>query len=71
MSKNDFMVLAVLGKGGFGEVYLARKKDTGEVLALKKMPKSHFTDSSTLVKVFSPFFIYSYSFTSSKEKEKS
>ena len=51
MSKNDFMVLAVLGKGGFGEVYLFRNKDTGEVLALKKMPKSHFMDAGTLVKV--------------------
>ncbi len=55
MSKNDFMLLAILGKGGFGEVYLCRKRDTGEVLALKKMPKSLFTQQNDLLKV-SPFF---------------
>lgn len=40
MSKNDFELLAILGKGGFGEVYLARKRDTAEILALKKIPKA-------------------------------
>lgn len=43
MSKNDFELLAILGKGGFGEVYLSRKRDTGEILALKKIPKTRYT----------------------------
>ena len=39
MSKDDFMILAVLGKGGFGEVYLSRKLDTGEVhLSILPLP---------------------------------
>eukprot|EP01124_Arcella_intermedia_P019699 TRINITY_DN2700_c0_g1_i2.p1 TRINITY_DN2700_c0_g1~~TRINITY_DN2700_c0_g1_i2.p1 ORF type:complete len:554 (-),score=108.40 TRINITY_DN2700_c0_g1_i2:624-2285(-) len=42
MSINDFVVLGILGRGGFGEVFLSRKKDTGEVLALKKLAKKHF-----------------------------
>lgn len=41
MSKNDFMILAILGKGGFGEVYLSRKRDTGEVLVLLFTPSSY------------------------------
>ena len=28
-----------VGQGGYGEVYLARKRDTGEICALKKMRK--------------------------------
>ena len=34
---NDFSVLSQIGQGGYGQVFLARKKDTGEVVALKKM----------------------------------
>lgn len=40
MSLADFDVLRVIGRGAFGEVMLARKKDTGEVLAVKKLIKS-------------------------------
>jgi cell cycle protein kinase DBF2 len=31
--------MAQVGQGGYGEVYLARKQETGEVCALKKMRK--------------------------------
>lgn len=34
---NDFSVLSQIGQGGYGQVFLARKKDTGEIVALKKM----------------------------------
>jgi hypothetical protein len=44
MSIKDFTLLALLGKGGYGEVYLARKMDTGEIVALKRMKKSRFTN---------------------------
>ncbi|KAG9087094.1 hypothetical protein FRC06_002729 [Ceratobasidium sp. 370] len=36
---DQFHIIAQVGQGGYGEVYLARKKDTGEVCALKKMRK--------------------------------
>ncbi|RHY09230.1 hypothetical protein DYB36_002197, partial [Aphanomyces astaci] len=36
----DFQSLAVVGRGAFGEVRLVRKKDSGEVFALKSMLKS-------------------------------
>jgi len=51
MTKSDFRLLAILGKGGFGEVYLARKKDTGEILALKKMSRKKFIHKNETEKV--------------------
>ena len=36
---NQFHIIAQVGQGGYGEVYLARKQDSGEVCALKKMRK--------------------------------
>ncbi|KAG8930320.1 hypothetical protein FRC02_004362 [Tulasnella sp. 418] len=35
----QFHIIAQVGQGGYGEVYLARKSETGEVCALKKMRK--------------------------------
>ena len=29
ISKDDFLILKVIGRGSFGKVYLVRKKDTG------------------------------------------
>ncbi|ORY04799.1 kinase-like protein [Basidiobolus meristosporus CBS 931.73] len=34
-----FHILTQVGQGGYGQVFLARKKDTGEICALKKMNK--------------------------------
>ncbi|KZS90293.1 AGC/NDR protein kinase [Sistotremastrum niveocremeum HHB9708] len=36
---DQFHIIAQVGQGGYGEVFLARKSDTGEVCALKKMRK--------------------------------
>lgn len=36
----DFDVIDVIGKGGFGKVYLCREKFSGELVALKKIKKS-------------------------------
>jgi len=35
----DFHLLTMIGKGGYGEVFLAWKQDSGEILALKRMRK--------------------------------
>ena len=38
---DDFDKIKVIGRGGFAEkVYLARKKDTGTLYAIKTMSKS-------------------------------
>ena len=36
---DQFQIIAQVGQGGYGEVFLARKADTREVCALKKMRK--------------------------------
>jgi serine/threonine protein kinase len=40
ISLDDFDKMKIIGKGGFAEkVYLARKKDTGSLVAIKTMCK--------------------------------
>lgn len=36
---DQFHIIAQVGQGGYGEVFLARKQESGEVCALKKMRK--------------------------------
>jgi serine/threonine kinase 38 len=36
----DFELLQIIGRGAFGEVRICRFKETGEVVAMKKMKKS-------------------------------
>ena len=36
----DFEPVAIIGKGAFGEVRVVRHKQTGEILAMKKMNKN-------------------------------
>lgn len=39
LKHGDFHILTQVGQGGYGQVYLAQKKDTREVCALKVMSK--------------------------------
>ncbi|KAJ3090284.1 hypothetical protein HK102_004233 [Quaeritorhiza haematococci] len=39
MRVTNFHILTQVGQGGYGQVFLARKKDSGELCALKKMNK--------------------------------
>jgi len=39
ISKADFLILHVIGRGSFGKVYLVRKKDTGIAYAMKILKK--------------------------------
>jgi protein-serine/threonine kinase len=50
-SIDDFTLLALLGKGGYGEVYLTRMNDTGEIAALKRMKKSRFTNFNQVSRI--------------------
>ncbi|KAE8900371.1 Serine/threonine-protein kinase 38-like [Phytophthora fragariae] len=40
LAVGDFQPLAVVGRGAFGEVRLVRKRDSGEIFALKSLEKS-------------------------------
>lgn len=47
---SDVTILAKLGKGGYGDVYLCRKNDSGELMATKKMKKSSFEHNNEVHK---------------------
>ena len=54
----QFHIITQVGQGGYGEVSLARKQETGEVCALKRMKKKTLQkmgEVSTFLTVFSPF----------------
>lgn len=41
MTKDDFIILKVIGRGSFGKVMQVKKKDTGQVYAMKVMRKEN------------------------------
>eukprot|EP00004_Rigifila_ramosa_P004623 TRINITY_DN150_c1_g1_i1.p1 TRINITY_DN150_c1_g1~~TRINITY_DN150_c1_g1_i1.p1 ORF type:complete len:469 (+),score=122.38 TRINITY_DN150_c1_g1_i1:34-1407(+) len=63
----DFEIMKVLGRGGFGKVTQARKKDTGRIYAMKAIRKEHvvqrnevdhtLSEKDVLAKVNHPFII--------------
>ena len=51
ISKNDFQILKVVGRGSFGKVYLVKKKDKLDVpLALKVLSKDVVASRNLLIK---------------------
>jgi serum/glucocorticoid-regulated kinase 2 len=50
ISKDDFLILNVIGRGSFGKVYLVRKKDTGIAYAMKILKKDQLVKKNLLVK---------------------
>ena len=51
---DQFHIIAQVGQGGYGEVFLARKQDSGEVCALKKMRKSTLFKMDEVRRGYSP-----------------
>eukprot|EP01102_Stenamoeba_stenopodia_P019861 TRINITY_DN7589_c0_g1_i2.p1 TRINITY_DN7589_c0_g1~~TRINITY_DN7589_c0_g1_i2.p1 ORF type:complete len:449 (-),score=94.06 TRINITY_DN7589_c0_g1_i2:496-1842(-) len=51
ISLSDFEMLSLLGRGAFGKVFLTRKKDTGEVLALKQLSKKTVNTTKKLTRL--------------------
>ena len=50
ISKDDFYILKVIGRGSFGKVYLVRKKDTGIAYAMKILKKDQLIKKNLLIK---------------------
>jgi serine/threonine kinase 38 len=46
MTSDDFEPLTIIGRGAFGEVRLCRYKETGEVVAIKKMKKEEMINKN-------------------------
>lgn len=40
VSKSDFQMLSVIGKGSYGKVLMVKKNDSGELYAMKVLKKS-------------------------------
>lgn len=50
ISKDDFYILKVIGRGSFGKVYLVRKKDSGVSYAMKILKKDQLIKKNLLIK---------------------
>ena len=48
-----FDPISMIGKGGFSQVYLIRKKDNGYLYALKVMQKSHIIQQNKVKQILS------------------
>lgn len=48
LSPNDFESIAIIGRGGYGEVRLCRWKDSGELVAIKKLKKTEIVVKNQL-----------------------
>lgn len=44
---DDFELLKLIGKGGYSHVFMARKKDSGQMYAIKVMDKKHLLSCMT------------------------
>jgi len=44
VTANDFDLMNVVGKGSFGKVMQVKKKDTGQIFAMKVLDKKHILD---------------------------
>jgi serine/threonine protein kinase len=54
LQASEFNILTQVGQGGYGQVFLAQKRDTHEIVALKKMSKhlvSKLDEVNILVKM--------------------
>ena len=59
---NTYRILQYIGKGGFGEVYKARFRQTGQLVAVKHLLKTSYADrftreARTLMKLRDPCFV--------------
>ncbi|OEH79136.1 AGC kinase [Cyclospora cayetanensis] len=52
LSLKDFTFIQTLGRGGFGSVYLVQRKSTKQLFALKQVPKSRVSRTSSRERQF-------------------
>uniref|UniRef100_A0A7S3QSN2 non-specific serine/threonine protein kinase n=1 Tax=Dunaliella tertiolecta TaxID=3047 RepID=A0A7S3QSN2_DUNTE len=70
MSAEDFEPLTIIGRGAFGEVRIVREKNTGKIMAMKKLKKSEMlrrgqvehvkAERNVLAEVHSPYVVKLY-----------
>jgi serine/threonine protein kinase len=50
ISKDDFKIVKVIGRGTFGKVFMVKKKDTMQVYAMKVLKKQQVTQRNLRLK---------------------
>ena len=50
ISKDDFEMVKVIGRGGFGKVYMVRKRSNGKIYAMKVLSKDQIASKNLNVK---------------------
>lgn len=55
ISMDDFQLIEVIGRGSFGKVFLARRKDTGKPYAMKILKKDQLLEKNLLIKTQGKF----------------
>jgi len=50
ISKDDFKIIKVIGRGTFGKVFMVKKKDNSEIYAMKVLKKSQIHARNLRVK---------------------
>ena len=50
-SVRDYESISIIGRGGFGEVHLCREKNTGEIVAVKKIKKNVLIEKNQVIHV--------------------
>ena len=48
LSIDDFFLLKVVGRGSFGKVYMAKKKDNNQIFAIKTLKKDFIAKTNQL-----------------------
>ncbi len=66
ISKDDFNLIKVVGRGTFGKVFLVRKRDTNQVYAMKVLKKEQIASRNLRVKTKGNYF---FEFISLAERE--
>jgi serine/threonine protein kinase len=50
VSKDDFEMVKVIGRGGFGKVYMVRKRSNGKIYAMKVLSKDQIASKNLNLK---------------------
>lgn len=50
ISKDDFEMVKVIGRGGFGKVYMVRKRSNGKIYAMKVLSKDQIASKNLNLK---------------------
>ena len=50
ISKDDFHIIKVIGRGGFGKVYMVKKRSNGKTYAMKVLSKDQISSRNLSLK---------------------